>query len=176
MKIYFAAPQNTPYQRDYVQSCVQQLQDAGYEVFLAADRYIDHQPAFEVALEADGEKLYSDQSQAGRLAKSAFAAEVFQANFAQLAIADALVALLDGSQVDDRVACEIGIFYGLRRQNTAKFGIIGLATDARCLRRRDSTYGVNIFTVGTLEEVGHVVETIEDVIEALKSKTSSKNA
>jgi nucleoside 2-deoxyribosyltransferase len=171
MKIYFAAPQNTPYQREYVQSCVQQLQAAGHEVALAADRYIDHQPAFEVALEADGEKLYSDQSKAGRLAKSPFAAEVFQANYAQLASADALVALLDGSQVDDRVACEIGIFYGLMREDPAKFGIIGLATDARCLRRRNTTYGVNIFTVGTLEEVGHVVESIEDVVVALKSKT-----
>lgn len=168
MKIYFAAPQNTPYQRDYVQSCVKELEAAGHEVALAADRYIDHQPAFEVALEADGEKLYSDQSKAGRLAKSPFAAEVFQANYAQLASADALVALLDGSQVDDRVACEIGIFYGLMREDPTKFGIIGLATDARCLRRRDTTYGVNIFTVGTLEEVGHVVENIEDVIEDLK--------
>jgi hypothetical protein len=57
------------------------------------------------------------------------------------------------------------------REDPAKFGIIGLATDARCLRRRDTTYGVNIFTVGTLEEVGHVVENIEDVVVALKSKT-----
>ena len=168
MKIYFAAPQNTPYQREYVQSCVQQLQDAGHAVALAADPYLNHQPAFEVALEANGEKLYSDQSQAGRLAKSAFAAEVFQANYAQLAGADALVALLDGSQVDDRVACEIGIFYGLMREDPTRHGIIGLATDARCLRRRDSTYGVNIFTLGTLEEVGHVVESIENVVEALK--------
>ncbi len=168
MKIYFAAPQNTPYQRDYVQACVQQLQAAGHSISLAVDPYLNHQPAFEVTLEADGEKLYSDQSQAGRLAKSAFAAEVFQENYALLANADALVALLDGSQVDDRVACEIGIFYGLMRENPAKHGIIGLATDARCLRRRDSTYGVNIFTVGTLEEVGDVVESIEDVIEALE--------
>ena len=168
MKIYFAAPQNTPYQREYIKACVQQLQAAGHEVALAADPYIDHQPAFEVTLETDGEKLYSDQSKVGHLAKSDFAAEVFQENYARLAGADALVALLDGSQVDDRVACEIGIFYGLIRENPAKHGIIGLSTDARCLRRRDTTHGVNIFTVGTLEEVGQVGETIEDVIEALK--------
>jgi nucleoside 2-deoxyribosyltransferase len=176
MKIYFTAPQNTPYQREYVQACVQQLLDAGHEVALASDKYINHQPAFEVTLEANGEKLYSDQSQAGRLAKSAFAAEVFQENYALLAEADAVLALLDGSQVDDRVACEIGIFYGLMRENPDKKGIIGLATDARCLRRRDSTYGVNIFTVGTLEEVGRVVESIADVIEAMKSLPLSLRA
>ena len=176
MKVYFAAPQNTPYQRDYVQACTRQLESAGHEVFLAADQYLNHQPAFEVTLEADGEKLYSDQSQAGRLAKSIFAAEVFKDNYALLAGADALVALLDGSQVDDRVACEIGIFYGLMRENPAKRGIIGLATDARGLRRRDSTYGVNIFTLGTLEEVGRVVESIEDVIEALRSLPMSFRA
>ncbi|MDK2980405.1 MAG: hypothetical protein PWQ55_752 [Chloroflexota bacterium] len=168
MKIYFAAPQNTPYQRDYVQACVKQLEAAGHSVLLGKDRYINHQPAFEVALEADDEKLYSDQSQAGRLARSAFASEVFKANYDLLAEADALVALLDGSQVDDRVACEIGVFYGLMRKEPAKHGIIGLATDARCLRRRDSTYGVNIFTLGTLEEVGRVVESIEDVVEVLR--------
>ena len=168
MKIYFAAPQNTPYQREYIKACVQQLQAAGHEVALAADPYINHQPAFEVTLGTDSEKPYSDQSKAGRLAKNTFASEVFQENYAFLTKADSLVALLDGSQVDDRVACEIGIFYGLMRENPAKHGIIGLSTDARCLRRRDSTYGVNIFTVGTLEEVGHVVESVEDVIEALK--------
>ena len=77
--------------------------------------------------------------------------------------------LLDGSQVDDRVACEIGIFYGLMLEDKQKKGILGFATDARCLRRRDTTYGVNIFTVGTLEEVGRVYEDFDKLVAELKT-------
>ena len=55
------------------------------------------------------------------------------------------------------------------RNASGKKGILGFATDARCLRRKDSTYGVNIFTLGTLEEVGKVCEDFEQVLETLKS-------
>jgi nucleoside 2-deoxyribosyltransferase len=168
MKVYFSAPRNTPYQSAFIEDCVERIRQAGFEVFSASDPYIHQQAAFEVTTELDGKPLYSDENQAGRLARSPFAREVFKENYAELASAEALVALLDGSQVDDRVACEIGIFYGLMRGDPRKQGILGFATDARCLRRRDSTYGVNIFTLGTLEEVGQVVEDFKQVLEKLK--------
>jgi len=169
MKVYFSAPQNTPYQRAFVDDCVKTLCGSGFEVYQASDEYLNHQDAFEVTLKEDGKPLYSDESQAGRLAESPYANKVFTDNYVQLAGADALVALLDGSQVDDRVACEIGIFYGLMRTDPSKRGILGFATDARCLRRRDGNYGVNIFTLGTLEEVGKVAEDFEQVIQTLKT-------
>ena len=169
MKVYFSAPQNTPYQRDYVQARIEELRAAGFEVFLANNKFINHQPAFEVSAEVDGKPLYSDKSESGRLAKSTFAYEVFSENYVQLAQADALVALLDGSQVDDRVACEIGIFYGLMRDDPEKKGILGFASDARCLRSKDSTYGVNIFTMGTLEEVGKTFDDFNKLVNELKT-------
>jgi hypothetical protein len=89
-------------------------------------------------------------------------------NYTRLVEANVLVALLDGSQVDDRVACEIGIFYSLSRKDASKKAIFGFATDARCLRRKDSTYGVNIFTLGTLEEIGKVVEDFDQVLGELE--------
>ena len=168
MKIYFSAPQNTPYQREFIQACSEKIRALGLDVYVSTDAYINHQPAFEVTAEVNGEPLYSDDKVVGKLAKSPFAQEVFSKDYAQLASADALVALLDGSQVDDRVAIEIGIFYGLMRKAPGKKGILGFATDARCLRRKDSTYGVNIFTLGTLEEVGKVCEDFEQVLEELK--------
>ena len=167
MKIYFSATQNTPYQRAFVDNCIELLGNSGFEVFLATDPYISNQSAFEQTMEKDSIPLKSDETKFGKIKKNAFANQVFTENYAKLAEADVLIALLDGSQVDDRVACEIGIFYGLMRSDLAKKGILGLATDARCLRRHDSTYGINIFTLGTLEEVGKVEENLNSVVEIL---------
>ncbi len=111
--------------------------------------------------------MISDETKSGKVEKNTYAHQVFTENYARLAESDALIALLDGSQVDDRVACEIGIFYGLMRLDPTKKGILGLATDARCLRRCDSTFGINIFTLGALEEVGKVEKDLESVIEIL---------
>ncbi len=168
MKVYFSAPQNTSYQREYVQARVEELRAEGFEVYLASDKYINHQPAFEVTAEMNGKPLYSDKDGGGRLEKSHFAQEVFAENYAKLVEADVLVALLDGSQVDDRVACEIGIFYGLSLYNPGERRILGFASDARCLRRSDSTFGVNIFTVGTLEEIGNVFDDFDGLVSYLK--------
>ncbi|MDP2966218.1 MAG: nucleoside 2-deoxyribosyltransferase [Pelolinea sp.] len=167
MKIYFSVPQNTPYQRTFVQNCVEKLANSGFEVFIATNAFIKDQSAFEQTIEGNGKLLASDETNSGKLSKSTYARQVFAENYARLADAHTLVALLDGSQVDDRVACEIGIFYGLMRSDPSKKGILGLVTDARCLRRRDSTFGVNIFTLGTLEEVGEVVEDLNWVIKTL---------
>lgn len=168
MNVYFTAPQNTPYQTSFVQSCTEKLRNAGFNIFLTSDSFITDQSAFEQRRKGDSDPLKSDENRMGLLEKSPYAKEVFLENFQGLAQSDTLIALLDGSQVDDRVACEIGIFYGLMRSDASKKGIIGLATDFRCLRRRDSTYGINIFTLGTLEEVGEVVEDVDAVIGLLK--------
>ena len=169
MKIYLSAPQNTPYQCAFVHDCEAKIARSGFEVSISTDSFIDNQSAFELSTEGNGKPLVSDENNSGRLAKSSYAHTVFKENFTSLAKANALVALLDGSQVDDRVACEIGVFYGLMLSDLSKKGVLGLATDTRCLRRRDSTYGINIFTLGTIEEVGKVFETLDNVIEILIS-------
>lgn len=50
--------------------------------------------------------------------------------------AHALVAWLDGPQVDDGTACEIGVFHGLTRGDLWRKGMRGLGTDPRLQRRR----------------------------------------
>lgn len=167
MNIYFSAPQNTSYQQNFVNNCAALLGNSGFEVFLAADPHFSNPSAYEQTRESNGEPLISDETNPGRLRKSAYANQVFADNIVKLIGSEALVALLDGSQVDDRVACEIGIFYGLMRTDPTKKGILGLTTDIRCLGRRDSNYGINIFTLGTLEEVGEVKEDLDGILERL---------
>jgi hypothetical protein len=167
MKIYFSAPQNTPYQHAFIDNCVAVLGNSGFDVFLATDPFINNQFAFKQIREIDDKLMTSDGTNSGKMKKNSFAHQVFTENYKALAEADALIALLDGSQVDDRVACEVGIFYGLMRNDLSKKGILGLATDSRCLRRRESTYGINIFTLGTLEEVGTVFEDLISIIDYL---------
>ena len=54
--------------------------------------------------------------------------EIFDRCREHLDVADVVVALLDGSQVDDGTAWEIGYFYALRRPGKP---IIGIRTDFR---------------------------------------------
>ena len=51
--------------------------------------------------------------------------QIFQANLAALNEADLMVALLDGSQVDDGTAWEVGFFFSQEKK------ILGLRTDLR---------------------------------------------
>ena len=54
--------------------------------------------------------------------------EIFQANVKALDLCDVMVAILDGSQVDDGTAWEIGYFYSRSRKPGR---IIGIRTDFR---------------------------------------------
>ena len=44
---------------------------------------------------------------------------------------DAVLAVLDGSSVDDGTACEIGLFHGLKQHDRERKGVVGLLTDLR---------------------------------------------
>ncbi len=80
MNIYFSAPQNTPYQRNFVNNCAVLLGNSGFEVFLAADPHISNPSAYEQTRESDGVSLISDETKPGRLKKNAFASQVFADN------------------------------------------------------------------------------------------------
>ena len=54
-----------------------------------------------------------------------------------------MLAILDGSAVDDGTACEIGMFHALMQSDDSKKGIVGLLTDIR--GRRGESIGVNLF-------------------------------
>jgi nucleoside 2-deoxyribosyltransferase len=141
MRIYFAGPLFTPYERGYIDECAAQLRDDGFEVFVPHEH---------------------------ELAKSNTTPEwIFAKDMEGLGPADAVLALLDGPMVDDGTACEVGIFYALMQSDSTKKGIVGLLTDLRGTRGESS--GLNLFVEGCIEATGgEVVSSFGDALAALR--------
>ena len=87
-----------------------------------------------------------------------------------------MIALLDGTQVDDGTASEIGMFTEQILAGQDKLAIFGLADDQRV---RPGTAdgegkGLNFYTVGCIYKAGgHVYGTIEEIIAELKKLQSN---
>ena len=141
MRVYLAGPLFTPYERSYLDECAARLREQGFDVF------VPHEQAL-------------------ALGKTS-AAEIFAKDLEGLAGAEAVLALLDGSQVDDGTACEIGLFYALMQSDPAKKGIVGLLTDLRSLRLEEG-HGLNLFVEGCIEAAGEVTASLDDALAALE--------
>src|SRR5581483_12095519 len=124
MRIYFAGPLFAVYERDYIARCAARLRAAGIAC------WVPHEQLAQV--------------------HDVTAVLVYQKDSEGLAGADAMVAILDGAQVDDGTACEIGIFATLMQADPTKKGIVGLLTDLRSQRLGDlqEGKGVNLFVLG----------------------------
>ena len=142
MRIYLAGPLFTPYERGYLDTCAARLREAGFEVF------VPHEQALALGTDVT-------------------ATAIFAKDLEGLAAADAVFALLDGSQVDDGTACEIGLFYALMQSDPAKKGIVGLLTDLRSLRLEEG-HGLNLFVEGCISAAGEVTNTLDDAVSALE--------
>ena len=140
MRVYFAGPLFTPYERLFIDECAARLRADGIEVF------VPHENALAAA----------DTSPA----------TIFAKDWDGLSNADAVVALLDGPMVDDGTACEIGIFYALMQSDSTKKGIVGLLTDLRGTRGHEG-HGLNLFVLGCIEAAGRVCDSMDDVSAAL---------
>jgi nucleoside 2-deoxyribosyltransferase len=140
--IYFAGPLFMPYERAYISECAALLRAKGHQVF------VPHENKWEGPLTAK---------------------QVFTKDMGGVHGASVIVAILDGVQVDDGTACEIGLFWGLAQKDSGKRRIIGLSTDARRLRKRDAgaELDINLFVAGCIEEMGVIVHSIEEVIAEL---------
>lgn len=101
MRVYLAAPLFRQAEREFNQQLADQLEAAGYSVFLP---------------QRDGPE---DDISPG------YAARIFQADREGVAAADAMVAVCDGIPMDDGTAWEVGYAYG------RGIPIIGLRTDYR---------------------------------------------
>ncbi len=139
MRVYFAGPLFTPYERGYIAECAARLRSEGFDVFVPHE----HELA----------------------SASTTPAGIFAKDWAGLEPADAVLALLDGPMVDDGTACEIGIFHGLMQRDPAKKGVVGLLTDLRGTRGEG---GLNLFLRGCIEASGEVVHTLDDAVAVLK--------
>lgn len=147
MKIYLAGPLFSPSQRDFLDAAARSFREAGFECF------VPHQESDRIA--------------------SISARSIFDLDYrAGLQTANALVAWLDGPEVDDGTACEIGLFFGLMQQGAAwRKGILGLVTDLRLQRRRELLEhgGLNLFVAGTIESAGAICWSLEEVLARLRA-------
>ena len=141
MHVYLAAPLFTPYERSYIDECAARLRAEGIEVFVPHEHTL----------------ALGDTS----------SATIFRKDWAGLVAANAVVAVLDGPQVDDGTACEIGIFYALMQADPAKKGIVGLLTDLRSTRGGQG-HRLNLFVEGCVEAGGTICASLDDVLAVLE--------
>jgi nucleoside 2-deoxyribosyltransferase len=140
VRVYFAGPLFTPYERSFIDECAARLRADGIDVF------VPHENALAAG----------DMS----------AATIFAKDWKGLSDADAVVAVLDGPMVDDGTACEVGIFYGLMQTDSSKKGIVGLLTDFRSTLGREG-HGLNLFVLGCIEAAGKVCNSMDEVAASL---------
>jgi nucleoside 2-deoxyribosyltransferase len=139
VKIYFAGPLFTPYEREFIDRCAAQLRAAGFDVFVPHE----HELALDGTVTAE---------------------RIFAKDWGALREANAVLAILDGPMIDDGTACEIGIFYALMQSDQTKKGIVGLVTDLRATRdseREGEARGLNLFVVGCIEAAGSIVTSLD---------------
>jgi nucleoside 2-deoxyribosyltransferase len=113
MKIYFAGPLFSEAERNWIRSTIKEIES------LAAERRTKLEIIFPYDL--------ITQSEINRLGEKA-KFEIFSRCKFHLDDADMVIALLDGSQVDDGTAWEIGYFFAKR---SSEQKIIGIRTDFR---------------------------------------------
>lgn len=138
MKVYVAGPAFTPHARDFLMQNIRHLREHGFDATGAPD-----------LMSTTSESLFCEKREA-------------------LREADALFCILDGAQVDDGVACQLGLFYGYMLRDRAKRGVVGLVSDERSLRMSAHGYGINLFVRGALEDRGTIHTHIEDVLHQLE--------
>jgi nucleoside 2-deoxyribosyltransferase len=140
VRIYLAGPLFTPHERRHLDECAARLRADGFEVF------VPHEQALALGDTA--------------------ADTIFTMDWEGLSTADAVLAILDGPQVDDGTACEIGMFYALMLWDSQKKGIVGLLTDLRGTRGEEG-HGLNLFVQGCIEAGGAIVNDIDAAAKVL---------
>ena len=144
MKVYLAGPLFNDGERGTLSGIAAQLRAAKIDVFVPHEQFVELE-----GLDARA---------------------VFATDYAGIRDANLILAWLDGTQVDDGTAVEIGIFSRLAAQDPARYrGIIGLSTDMRIARRKGlvPADGINLFVVGAIRASGEVVWSLDEAVAAL---------
>lgn len=151
MKVYVVGPLYDPHEQRFVDALVKRIAQEGFEVSRACVHY---DPA-----------RFVDSS------------DVFETDWETLRMSDVLVAILDGEQVDDATAAEMGIFFGMMQNDSAKKGILGLSTDIRTDRRVESEgKGLNLFLNGMLKRSGAWYQDVEQLVLHLRALGGDEKA
>ena len=145
MKIYFAGPLFTVYERDFISSCAVKLRAEGIEPF--------------VPHESEKPEIPGDTRSVAK--------RCLDNDFAGISSANAMLAILNGPEVDDGTAAEIGIFYALMQKDPTKKGIVALHDDWRTKEGGEGK-SLNAFVDGCLQKVGVICPNIDEAIIQLK--------
>ena len=142
MKVYLAGPLFTPYERTELDRIAARLRAAGMDVFVPHEKVLG--------------------------TEGITPASVYAIDRAGLLGADAVLAILDGTDVDDGTACEIGMFAEAVGRDPGRRGIVGLLRDLRGLRGPGGTPAMNLFVRGCIESVGLVTSDEDEAIATLE--------
>lgn len=146
MKIYFAGPLFTEYEREFISKCAVKLREHGINPFVPHESFTPPDPA-------------DTRSRAQRCLDN---------DYAGISNAQAMLAILNGTEIDDGTACEIGIYYSLMKNDPTKKGIVALVNDWRTKEGGEGK-GLNGFVVGCIQKVGIICHSIDDAITQLES-------
>jgi len=140
MDVYLAGALFTPYERSFLDSLATALRARGISVFVPHEAILEGEPS---------------------------ATDVFATDAQGLLGARVVLAVLDGTGVDDGTACEIGMFQQAAVTDASKVGVVGLVTDLRLLRGTGGQPRLNLFLRGCIEQRGAVVTDVDAAIEAV---------
>jgi len=145
VKVYCAGPLFTPYEREFMSQCGKALRQKGIDAF--------------VPHEGPREELPNDTRSRQK--------RCFDKDFGAISASGAMLAVLNGTEVDDGTACEIGIFYALMQDDPTKKGIAAVQQDWRTQGEPGEGKGLNAFVHGCLLKVGRVFHSLEEAAEQI---------
>jgi nucleoside 2-deoxyribosyltransferase len=145
MKIYFAGPLFTEYERDFISKSAVILRENGIDPFV---------PHEQNRVFPEGDTRTGGQ-------------RCYDSDYAGISAGNAMLAILNGVEVDDGTASEIGIFSVLTEKDPSKKGIVAWQNDWRTNDKGEGK-GINGFVLGCIQDHGVVVKTLEDAIKQLK--------
>ena len=151
VKIYLAGPLFNDGERTTLSAIAARLRADGYEVFVPHEQFVEMEGLDE--------------------------AKVFRTDLDGVRSANLMLCWIDGTQVDDGTAVEIGIFTQLCAQDPDKHrGIVALCTDLRMIRRRGVAPGdgINLFVAGAIKSVGEITWSIDEAVAALRRRRDAR--
>lgn len=188
VKVYCAGPLFTLYERDYMSRCGQALREVGIKPFVPHENFhaklppdtaerllalgaatpemLEQQPLGELVRRLIQTRIVSREELG--LPLSSTAQQVFDRDFEALSDADAVLAVINGTEADDGTACEIGIFAALMESDPSKKGIVAIHDDWRTLDAPGEGKGLNAFVQGCLLQSGVIVKRLEDAVIVLE--------
>jgi nucleoside 2-deoxyribosyltransferase len=189
MKVYCAGPLFVPYEREFMSKCGQALRESGIDPFVPHESFAQDLPPNTLHLLRE-RGLTNERDLTGQplanlvrdllrkdlikredlgLPSGPSAKRVFDKDFGAIAESNAMLAVINGTEVDDGTACEIGIFYALMQTDPTKKGIVAVHNDWRTMGSPGEGKGLNAFVSGCLLKGGIVHRELKDAVKQISA-------